>query len=570
MAGLFDPITIRGVDIPNRIVMPPMTTRLAGADGEVTPELTAYYLERARGGVGLITVEMTSPEPAGRHRAGELCIIHERYRSGLRQLNARLHEAGARTSVQIGHAGGHTREDVTGYPPVAPSALPHVVQERDTRTVVPLEMSPDRIRQAVHAFAQAADFAKEGGFDMAEIHGAHGYLIAQFLSPLDNRRTDEYGGSLANRARFALEVVRVCREKVGDFPLVFRISADEMAPGGLGPEEAVEVCRWLVDAGADVLHVSAGCYRSRPSGAVMTPPMNYPEGVFLHLAEKVKAAVQVPVIAVGRLHDPALARRVVAEGQADMVALGRALIADPHWPQKAREGRGEAICPCICCNTCVDGMREGSQLRCLVNPVAGRETRLVFTPAAPGKRVLVVGGGPAGMTAASILARRGHRVALHEKATVLGGQLLWAQKAPRFQNVATNASVLQKFIDYLAAELRRTGVSITLGEPAGLRTIAAWQPDSIVLASGASYRFPLSWIIPPLLLSPLMKARWMGALTGHRLVKWFFFRVARKSNNRLARMLRAKGMEVNPIGDCRLAGKTPEAIAAAAELAYRL
>ena len=148
--------------------------------------------------------------------------------------------------------------------------------------------------------------------------------------------------------------------------------------------------------------------------------------------------------------------------------------------------------------------------------------------------------------------------------------MLWAQKAPRFQNVATNASVLQKFIVYLAAELRRTGVSITLGEPAGLRTIGARQPDSVVLASGASYRFPLSWIIPPLLLSPLMKARWMGALTGHRLVKGFFFRVARKSNNRLARTLRAKGMEVNPIGDCRLAGKTPEAIAAAAELAYRL
>src|SRR3989338_3069278 len=222
VASLFDPITIRGVEIPNRIVMPPMTTRLAAPDGGGTPELIPYFVARAEGGAGLITVEMCSPDPAGRHRARELGISHDRFVAGLRELTSRLKAAGSRASVQIGHAGGHTRQDVTGHPPVAPSALPHVVQEVDTRRVVPEELTPEGIRAVVQAFAEAAERAKRAGFDAVEVHGAHGYLIAQFLSPLDNRRGDEYGGSLRNRARFALEVVEACRKRVGDFPLVFR------------------------------------------------------------------------------------------------------------------------------------------------------------------------------------------------------------------------------------------------------------------------------------------------------------------------------------------------------------
>jgi dimethylglycine catabolism A len=232
-ATLFEPITIRGVQIPNRIVMPSMTTRLATADGVVTPELIRYYETRAEGGAGLVTVEMSSPEPAGRHRKHELGILHDRFLPGLRELTSRLHDAGARAAIQIGHAGGHTREDVTGVPPVAPSALPHQVQEVDVRTVVPLALTRDRIAALVDAFAAAAERAKRAGFDVVEVHGAHGYLIAQFLSPLDNHRTDDYGGSLTNRARFALDVIRACRKRLGDFPVIFRYSADEYAPGGL-------------------------------------------------------------------------------------------------------------------------------------------------------------------------------------------------------------------------------------------------------------------------------------------------------------------------------------------------
>ncbi len=570
MAGLFDPISIRALVLPNRILMPAMTTRLAAADGSVTPELIAYYLERARGGTGLIIVEMTSPEPAGRHRAGELSITDGKYRDGLRRLNDRLHEAGARTAIQIGHAGGHTRADVTGHPPVAPSAIPHVVQEVDTRTIVPEAMTQARIQQVVQAFAEAAQWAKSGGFDAAEIHGAHGYLIAQFLTPLENRRTDEYGGSLPNRARFALEVLRAARQRVGDFPLLFRISADEYAPGGLTPAEAVEVCRWAEQAGADALHVSAGCYRSLPSGAVMTPPMNYPDGVFVHLAQAVKAAVSVPVVAVGRLHDPALAARVVAEGKADLVALGRALVADPHWPRKAREARGEPIRACISCNTCVDGMREGSRIQCLVNPAAARETQFSLQPAARPRRVLVAGGGPAGMEAAAALARRGHTVALVERNTVLGGQWVQAMKAPRFQNVRTTPAVMRRFLDYQAAELKRLGVDVRLGRPADRTLVQEWRADAVVSATGAGYRFPFNWIVPPLLDSTLMRTGWMGTLAGRPAFKWLLFRVLRRPAATLTRRLAGTGVECHAIGDCVRAGTTLEAMRSAAELAERL
>jgi 2,4-dienoyl-CoA reductase-like NADH-dependent reductase (Old Yellow Enzyme family) len=195
MPSLFDPIEIRGVRIRNRIVMPPMTTRQAAPDGSVTKELIGYYMARAEGGTGLITVEMAAPDPAGRHRAGELGITEERFVSGLSSLTTQLHHAGAAVAIQIGHAGGNTRQDVTGYPPVAPSATPHVVQEQDTRTIVPEALTREGIRSVVTAFATAAERAKRAGFDVVELHGAHGYLIAQFLSPLDNQRTDQYGGT---------------------------------------------------------------------------------------------------------------------------------------------------------------------------------------------------------------------------------------------------------------------------------------------------------------------------------------------------------------------------------------
>ncbi len=570
MRKLFEPIVLRGVDVPNRIVMPSMTTRLATPEGVVTPELIRYYLARAEGGAGLVTVEMCSPEPAGRHRAGELGILHDRFLPGLCELTSRLRAAGARAAVQIGHAGGHTRQDVTGLSPVAPSALPHVVQEVDTRTVVPLALTRERIRDIVEAFADAAARAKHAGFDVVEIHGAHGYLIAQFLSPLDNHRTDAYGGSLRNRARFALEVLEACRARVGDSPLIFRFSADEYAPRGLTPDEACESAPWFVAAGADALHVTGGCYRSLPSGALMIPPMSYPEATFLHLARAVKARVAVPVIAVGRLHDPALVERLLTEGQADMVALGRQLIADPEWPRKVREGRLDEIRPCIACNTCVDGMREGARLHCLVNPRAARELELELRPAGRPRSALVVGGGPAGMEAARLLALRGHRVTLVERERQLGGQLRLAAKAPVFQNVETEAATLLKLVQFLARQLGKAGVDVRLGRAATVELVQELRPEVVVLATGASYRRPLGWVIPRLLDSRWARARALKTLLTKRVIKQLLHERLRTPNVGLERRLRALGLDVYRIGDCHRPGTTPKAMRDAATLAYRL
>lgn len=570
MGWLFTPIVIRDVEIPNRLVFPPMTTRLAGADGSVTTELIAYYLARAEGGTGLVTVEMASPEPAGRHRARELRISDDGSLPGLRELTSRLRAAGARTAVQIGHAGGHTREDVTGVPPVAPSALPHVVQEVDTRTVVPVALTRDGIRAVIQAFGAAAERATRAGFDVVEIHGAHGYLIAQFLSPLDNHRSDEYGGSVRNRARFALETLEACRARVGDTPIIFRFSADEYAPGGFTLDEARTIAPWLIEAGADALHVSAGCYRSRPSGALMIPPMQYPEGMFLPLARALKTCVQVPVIAVGRLHDPELAERAIAEGQADMVALGRQLLADPAWPRKVREGRAREIRPCIACNTCVDRMREGARIQCLVNPRAGREPEFELRPTAHPRRILVVGGGPAGMETARLLALRGHRVTLVERGPELGGQLRLAVKAPLFQAVETNPTVLARFVDFLARELPRAGVAVRLGRTVSRRLVAELRPEVVVLATGAVYRWPFSWLVPRLLDAPVLTSGLLKKLLARELVKRLVYSALRRPADALERPLRRAGVEVYRVGDARRPGRTPEAMVDAAKLGHQL
>src|SRR5215510_12037779 len=322
MSILLTPARIGGVEIKNRIIMPPMTTRLADDEGHVTDDTVAYYMARVRGGVGLITCEMASPERAGRHRRRELGIYDDRFLPGLTRLAEAIHAGGAKASIQLGHGGGHTRVDICGETPVAPSAIPHPVFEVTNETIVPEAMSHARIAQTTAAFAAAADRARRAGFDCVEIHAAHGYLISQFLTPFENRRTDEYGGSLANRARFGLDVLRAVKAAVPGMPVIFRISVDDYFPEGMPYEEGRQVAIWAAEAGADALHVAAGHYRSLPSAARMIPPMEYPDATFLAHAADLKQEVSVPVIAVGRLGDPQIARQAIAGGKADFVALG--------------------------------------------------------------------------------------------------------------------------------------------------------------------------------------------------------------------------------------------------------
>ena len=294
-----------------------MTTRTADADGFVTEATVAYYMARVRGGVGLITAEMAAPERAGRHRRCELGIYDDRFVPGLTRLAAEIHRGGAKASIQLGHGGGHTRRDICGETPVAPSAIPHAVFEVTNETIVPEEMSRERIGATVASFARAAARAQKCGFDCVEIHAAHGYLISQFLTPFENRRVDDYGGTLENRARFGLDVLRAVKAAVPGMPVIYRLSVDDYFPAGIDFADGRQVAIWAAEAGADALHIAAGHYRSLPSAERMIPPMAYPDATFLDYAAAIKASVSVPVIAVGQLGDQlASAAAAIASGKA--------------------------------------------------------------------------------------------------------------------------------------------------------------------------------------------------------------------------------------------------------------
>src|SRR5258708_23996005 len=409
---LLPPARIGPAEIPNRIVMPPMTTRGSDEEGNVTNQTIAYYMARVRGGVGLITVETASPEKAGRHRRRELGIYDDRFLPGLTRLVGEIHRGGAKASIQLGHGGGHTRVDICGETPIAPSAIPHPVYETTFETIIPEAMTKARIAQTIAAHVAAAQRAQQAGFDCVEVHGAHGYLISQFHAPFENRRSDDYGGSLENRARFGLDVLRAVKAAVPSLGVIYRLSVEGFFPGGLPFAEGRQIALSAAQAGADAPHVTAGHYRSLPSAQVVLPPMKMPDGPFVDYAAAVKKEVNVPVIAVGRLGDPALAESAVASRKADFIALGRTLIADPQWVDKV--ARGEPIRRCLACNTCINEMRGGARIGCVVNGAAGRET--LFADAKPprGERIAVIGAGPARVAYASLVAA-GHEGTGFEK-----------------------------------------------------------------------------------------------------------------------------------------------------------
>ncbi len=473
---MFEPAFFGPLEVKNRLVMSPMGTRMASEIGGVTERQIAYYVERARGGVGLITTEVTCvDQPLGVSGPTNLTLHDNGYIGGHNELVEAVHAHGARIICQLMHAGRQTRTaSIKGLQPVAPSAIPCKFLN-----VMPRALAIGEIEEIVQKFIDAAQRVKTAGYDGVELHGAHGYLIAQFLSPVSNQRTDRYGGDLERRMNFPLEIVRGIRKAVGPhFPISFRLSADEFLEGGVTLEESRKIAPRLEEAGVHVLSVTAGAFDTMPK---MIESMSYEEGWKIYLAEEIKKTVKIPVIGVGAIRTPAVAEKIFREGRVDFLALGRALVADPYWPNKAKEGRADDIVKCLSCNTgCIGGrVFRDLHLRCAVNPVAGREREFgTLLPADKKKKVLIVGGGPAGMEAARVARARGHRVTLAEKSAKLGGQL-------RLAAVPPGKDKIKGYYEYLIRQMKKLKVKVQLKQEVTLAYVQKLKPDVVIVATGA-------------------------------------------------------------------------------------
>lgn len=482
---LFNPGKIGNLLVPNRIVMAPMATNYPSETGGITEALVDYYEQRAKGGTGLIIAENCCVDyPAGKGGAAQLRLDEDRFIPGMSRLVEAVHYWGAKIAIQINHSGPSAVPAKTeGKGPVGASNItyaPHLSPPR--------MLEGDEIAAIIEKYAQAALRAKKANFDAIELHGAHAYLMAHFMSPYSNNRTDEYGGDIEGRLLFTVRVIRRTRELVGDeYPLMFRLSGDEFIAGGRGVEESKQIAVMLAVQGVDAFHVSAGTHAAaHPSGTVSIEPMAYEQGWKVYLAEEIKKVVNVPVIAVGVIREPDFAEEVLAQGKADFVALGRGLIADPNWVNKTRSGREQGIRKCISCNEGCIRRRAFMDLpvRCTVNAEVGKLPRFKASPITGNpKRILVVGGGPGGMEAARVSKMRGHDVTLWEKKDVLGGQLVFAG-VPPFKRK------LHWFLDYLRGQMDELSVPYELEKEATPANVLEYNPDELIIATGAVPNVP--------------------------------------------------------------------------------
>jgi 2,4-dienoyl-CoA reductase-like NADH-dependent reductase (Old Yellow Enzyme family) len=426
LVNLFSPFSIHNMKLKNRTVMPPMGTSYGNKDSTVSERLIAYLERRAEGGVGLIITEVCAVDPRGRGFGREIGVWDDSFIPGLADLAKAIHRHQAKIAVQLHHAGRETMSAVIGAKPEAPSEVPSVLLNQPTEA-----MSLERIGEIINAFAMGAYRAREAGFDAVEVHGAHGYLLHQFLSPFSNKRTDEYGGSEENRARLLLEVIRAARKKVGaDFPILVRLSSDECIKSGYTLDYTKWLAPLLVEAGASALHVSVGVFTT--PGMLTIATSDTPEGFNLFRAREIKERVSVPIIGVGRVIDPRMADEAIGRGDADLISMGRQLLADPDVLIKAQKGEWDDVRWCLGCNQgCIERLSyEFKSTTCTINPECGKENENIYKESDTRKKVWVVGGGPAGLSAALAAAKRGHKVSLFERGPLLGGQLVSASKPP--------------------------------------------------------------------------------------------------------------------------------------------
>jgi 2,4-dienoyl-CoA reductase-like NADH-dependent reductase (Old Yellow Enzyme family)/thioredoxin reductase len=458
------------MELRNRIVMPPMVTRYGSEDGYVTERTRNYYEARARGGVSLVIIEATYIHPQGWAFENQLGISDDKFLSGMSELVQVIHKHGAKIAVQLHHGGREAKSTLSRMQPVAPSPLAGMPGE------IPRELTVDEIAEIVTLFAEAALRAKKAGFDGVELHGAHSYLIDQFLSPSSNKRRDAYGGDVRNRTHFLVEVVKAVRDAVGeDYPVWCRINGKEYGKEeGTTLEDAQETARMAQSAGCDAIHVSA----YGPKTPTNLTSATFTPAVIEDVAAGIKQAVTVPVIAVGRI-TPEAGERILEEGKADLIAIGKALLADPELPSKVASGRLADINPCIVCMGCRDDLRLSGVvgIRCSVNAALGKEKEYQIVQASKPGKVLVIGGGPAGMEAARVAALRGHEVTLWEKEPRLGGQLIQAAIAPHKDRIAP-------LTKYLQAQMKRLGVEVELSKEATVAMIEEFKPGVVILANG--------------------------------------------------------------------------------------
>lgn len=479
--NVFTPRKIGKLQLKNRLMIAPMATEMGDVEGYVSEKQLNYYEARARGGFGLVLVEIVAPQKVGRAAPFELSIYDDKFIPGFAELAKRIKKHDACAMLQLHHGGRQTMSAIAGEQPVAPSVIPCPALRE-----MPRELTTEEVYQLANDFAQGAVRAKKAGFDGVEIHFGHGYLLAQFLSPRANKRIDEFGGSAEGRSLIAKLIVEGIKRECGDdFAVTARVSSVEGNPGGYTENMAIIYAKLLESYGYDAFHITAGSYGEMD---LIMPPYDKQPGWNLESAKKIKAAINIPVITVGRYTDPTLINYVLENNYSDFIALGRQSICDPDFPNKMKEGKLEEIIPCLSCShRCTDYYNQKYAeigdvgMSCVINPFSADrpELRAELVPAETPKNVMVVGSGPAGLEAAWVAAKRGHKVTLYEKKpkNQAGGQFLIASYPPFKQTIA-------QAISYYLCQCEKYGVKMVFGQEVDETFIKSKNPDVLFIATG--------------------------------------------------------------------------------------
>ena len=481
---LASPITINGVTFKNRIFGAPMSNPELDPDCHMRKEDIAFHENRAKGGLASVAIGLGIVDPVGRTHTKEITLYDVMSLPSLKEVTNAMHHHNCMAVMELAHGGKYA--NARGHGQAAEHFALGPNDETNPDGLPVRAMTEEDIYHAADAFANAAKLVKEAGFDMVLIHGGHGWLLGQFMSPSMNHRTDQWGGSLENRMRFPLLVIEKIREAVGPhFPIEYRMSGAELIQGGYGIDEGVEMAK-LLDGKVDIIHVSAGVHEDPDVFTLTHPSMFVEHGCNVYLAAEVKKHVKTPVATLGGLNDPDMMEEIIASGKADIVEIARQSICDPYFPEKAFSGQADDITRCCRCFTCFYNYLTNRTFCCAFNPEVGNELehKHAFPPTTP-KKVVVVGGGPGGMEAAITAAQRGHSVALYEKAAHLGGQLLAEQHIPFKQD-------MYNFVKVLEGRLKRSGVTVHCGTELTAEQAAALQADVIIMAVGAKP------VVPPI------------------------------------------------------------------------